>query len=183
VSNLQVAGQPSGGRDTATLDLPAQLRPDRRLMTYYALMSLLLGPGFLFALIPLYFRYHTLRYTIDADGITARWGILFRREVLLTYARIQDIHLTSNLFERWLGLAKVQVQTASGSANAELTIEGMPQFEAIRDFLYGRMRGAKGHRLQAGEDRESDLASVLREIAAEVRQLRTALPAKAGPDA
>ena len=70
-----------------------------------------------------------------------RWGILFRREVLLNYARIQDIHLVSNFLERWLGLARIQIQTASGSATPEMTLEGLVEFEAIRDFLYSRMRG------------------------------------------
>ena len=47
------------------------------------------------------------------------------------YARIQDIHLVSNVVERWLGLARIKIQTASGSAKAEMTIEGVPQFEAL----------------------------------------------------
>jgi uncharacterized membrane protein YdbT with pleckstrin-like domain len=72
-----------------------------------------------------------------------RWGILFRREVSLTFARIQDIHLTSNFVERWLGLGKIQVQTASGSAKAEMTVEGVLQYAALRNFLYERMRGAR----------------------------------------
>lgn len=72
-----------------------------------------------------------------------RVGILFRREVNLTYARIQDIHLTSNFIQRWLGLADTQIQTASGSSGAELVIEGFKEFEAIRDFLYARMRGTR----------------------------------------
>ena len=166
--------------------LPVVLRPDGRLLTYYTLGSLLLGPAFFFALIPLYFRYHTLRYEIDAEGITARWGILFRKEVLLTYARIQDIHLTSNLVERWLGLAKVKVQTASGNASAEMTIEGMPQFEPIRDFLYTRMRGAKGRPAEvagAGAGGRDELATALREVAGEVRALRLALAPAASGDA
>ena len=123
--------------------LPVTRAPERSLLTYYALSSLMAGPLFFIPLIPLYFRYHTLRYVVEEEGITARWGILFRREVSLTYARIQDIHLTSNFVERWLGLAKVQVQTASGSATAEMTVEGIPQFEEVRDFLYARMRGAR----------------------------------------
>ncbi len=90
-----------------------------------------------------YFRYHTLRYFFDEQGVTVRWGLLFRREVSLTYARIQDIHLVSNIVERWLGLGRVQVQTASGQAGAEMTIEGLPDFEAVRDELYRRMRGAR----------------------------------------
>jgi putative membrane protein len=99
------------------------------------------GPGLLVTLPYLYFRSHTLRYRFDEEGIHMRVGILFRREVNLTYARIQDIHLGSNVIQRWLGLANVQIQTASGSVGAELVIEGFKEFEVIRDFLYTRMRG------------------------------------------
>jgi membrane protein YdbS with pleckstrin-like domain len=120
---------------------PATLEPDRNLLRYYLLTSLLFGPGFLFAVVPMYFRFRTLRYDVDDEGITMRWGILFRREISLTYARIQDIQLASNVVERWLGLARIQLQTASGSASAEMTIEGLRDVEAMRDFLYSRMRG------------------------------------------
>ena len=64
-----------------------------------------------------------------------RWGILFRREVSLTYRRIQDIHLRSGILQRWLGLADILVQTASGSAGAEMTIEGLQEYEQVREFL------------------------------------------------
>ena len=84
-----------------------------------------------------------MRYRFDADGVKMSWGILFRREVSLTYARIQDIHLTSNIVERWLGLAEVKLSTASGSASAEMTIEGLHEFELVRDFLYAKMRGGR----------------------------------------
>ena len=165
--------------------LPVTLEPDRKLLTYYALTSLMAGPAFPILMLVQYFRYHTLRYVVEDEGITMRWGILFRREVSLTYARIQDIHLNSNFVERWLGLAKVQVQTASGSSTAEMTVEGLPQFEAIRDFLYSRMRGARDRAAVPGAGAAAELAGaparelteVLREIAAEVRELRRALPA------
>lgn len=164
--------------------------PDPNLLKYYALTSLLAGPFFLFVLVPYYFRYHTLRYHFDDEGVTMRWGILFRREISLTYARIQDIHLSSNVVERWLGLGRIQVQTASGSADAEMTIEGLRDFEQVRDFLYSRMRGARqaGGRVAprtapaelppppaldpaVGEE----LATTLRAVAEEVRALRLSL--------
>ena len=72
------------------------------------------------------------------------WGLLWRREVNLTYRRIQDIHVTRNLLHRWMGLATVEVQTASGSASAEMKIEGILEADALRDYLYTRMRGARG---------------------------------------
>jgi len=150
-------------------------------MKYYVFSSLLVGPFFFIPLVYLYFRYHTMRYTFDAQGISMRWGILFRREITLTYARIQDIHLTSNILERWLRLARIQIQTASASASAEMTLEGLHEFEVVRDFLYSKMRGIHGadapasSAAVAGDPIQSDLASTLREVASELRAVREAL--------
>jgi putative membrane protein len=127
---------------TRQLKLPVTLLPHRNLLRYYLLSSLLFGPVFLFAMVGFYVRFRSLRYDLDAEGITMRWGLLFRREISLTYARIQDIQLRSNAVERWLGLARIEVQTASGNASAEMTIEGLPDVDGMRDFLYSRMRGA-----------------------------------------
>jgi uncharacterized membrane protein YdbT with pleckstrin-like domain len=163
-------------------------RPHPKLWTYYALRSLILGPFFPVLLIPSWFRYHTMRYRFDEEGVSMGWGVLFRREIHLTYARIQDLHLVSNVVERWLGLARLAVQTASGSAQAEMTIEGIEQFEELRDFLYSRMRGhATSTRDRSAQQVVStvssdgslqptdDLAAVLREVAGELRALRLAL--------
>jgi putative membrane protein len=162
-------------------------RPAPVLFTYYVLSSLILGPLFFVFLIPLYFRYHTLRYRFDEEGISMRWGILFRREINLTYARIQDIHLRSNVVERWLNLARIEVQTASGSSGAEMTLEGLLEFETIRDYLYTRMRGSHDRRGVAARDQTAgvgvdagvmnELAGVLREVTAELRELRQVLAA------
>jgi uncharacterized membrane protein YdbT with pleckstrin-like domain len=160
-------------------------RPAPSLFNYYLLSSFVLGPLFFIPLIPLYFRYHTLRYRFDEEGISMRWGILFRREINLTYARIQDIHLRSNFVERWLNLARIEVQTASGSSGAEMTLEGFLEFEAIRDYLYTRMRGShdrsnavsRGPSAGVGVDTEAmqDVAHSLREVAAELRAVREVL--------
>lgn len=176
----------------------AEPRPHPKLLTYYALSSLVLGPFFWVMLIPLYFRYHTMRYRFDEEGVSMRWGILFRREISLTYARIQDIHLSSNFVERWLGLARIQIQTASGNAGAEMTIEGLREYEQLRDFLYDRMRGTRGAGLVAparavgeaaapaavlaGGAEAVELTSTLRAVAEELRALRTELEARRGAE-
>ena len=160
--------------------------PDPALWTLYIVRALLTGPGLIVLLPYLYFRYHTLRYTFDEEGIHMRVGILFRSEVNLTYARIQDIHLRSGLLQRWLGLADVQIQTASGSADAELVIEGFKNFEAIRDFLYTRMRGyhagtkpatvASPDSTSAPDiDANAEVLSLLRTIRDELRVTRESL--------
>jgi putative membrane protein len=170
-------------------------RPHESLMTYYALSSLAAGPFFPFVLVPLYFRYHTMRYRFSEEGVSMQWGILFRREINLTFARIQDIHLTSNFVERWLGLARIQIQTASGSSKAEMTIEGVRDFGPLRDFLYSRMRGAKGlvqPQASAGTTGKAsdsdasvagdlgDVAAALREAVSELQEIRAALERRAG---
>lgn len=118
-------------------------RPDPSLLTYYLLTSLLALPAFPFVFVPLYVRFRTMRYRFDEEGVAMRWGLLFRREVYLTYRRVQDIHVTRNIIERWMGLAKVPIQTASGTSGATMTIEGIRNPEPLRDYLYERMRGAR----------------------------------------
>lgn len=160
-------------------------RPDKVLLKYYLISCLVFPPLLLIAGPYYYFRYHTMRYRFTDDGISMSWGILFRREIIVNYARIQDIHLKSNLVERWLGLARILVQTASGSSAAEMTIEGIKEFEPLRDFLYARMRGVKeshpdpaaANNGASGSDSD-EVAAALREAVAELRALREELAAR-----
>lgn len=156
-------------------------RPIEKLMVHYAIKAVLAVVALPVLLPMLYFRYHTMRYRFDAEGIQMRWGILFRHEVLLNYSRIQDIHLQSSLLERYLGLARIQIQTAAGSGKAEMTLEGIPDPEAMRDFLYSRMRGAREPHQRPGVAAtagDGDVAAVLEEVAGELRALRLALEAQ-----
>ena len=166
-------------------------RPDPALWTLYVIHAALTGPGILFVLPFYYFRYRTLRYRFDEEGIHMRVGILFRREVNLTYARIQDIHLRSGFIQRWLGLADIQIQTASGSAGAELVIEGFREFEAIRDFLYTRMRGYRKQPASTAavattaapgaSGCEDEMVALLLNIRDELRRTRELLEERKGP--
>jgi uncharacterized membrane protein YdbT with pleckstrin-like domain len=132
------------GDAVAKFDAGSVTRPHRSLLTYYIICAILTGPAFFLLILPLLFKYETLRYRFDHDGVAMSWGILFRREIYLTYRRIQDIHVTRNILQRWMGLATVAVQTASGTSGAEMSIDGIVEYDQLRDFLYQRMRGAKG---------------------------------------
>jgi putative membrane protein len=177
-------------------------RPDPALMKWYFLRSFVAGPLFLLPLAYFWFRFRTLRYRFDEEGISMSWGALFRREIHLTYARIQDIHLASHLVERWLGLARIEIQTASGSAKAEMTLEGILESGAVRDFLYARMRGMRdvpgpadpaarpavgaptelrpaSRPIPGSAGHDDELAAVLREVAGELRAMRSELAGSA----
>lgn len=169
-------------------EILAITRPDDNLLWLYALTSLLGLIAAPIVFVPLYFKYHTLRYKLDEEGVSASWGILFRREVHLTYKRIQDIHVKRNFVERWLGIGTIEVQTASGSASSELSLEGMRDHEALRDFLYRRMRGhelAKAGAPSSGPDTtgvaraipngDAEVVALLRGIQSEIEATRRAL--------
>jgi uncharacterized membrane protein YdbT with pleckstrin-like domain len=165
-----------------TFDPHRITRPDPALMRYYLITAILTGPGFPFVILPLYFKFHTLRYTFDDRGVSMSWGILFKREIHLTYRRIQDIHLTRNFIQRWMGLATVAIQTASGSSGPEMSIEGILAAEELRDYLYSMMRGGttevegpESADVRSG-DSALELLTEIRDLLRELRQQRGAQP-------
>jgi uncharacterized membrane protein YdbT with pleckstrin-like domain len=148
-------------------------RPCPALMKYYILKALATTFAAPVTLLLFYFRFHTMRYRFDAEGIHMAWGILMRHEIMLNYSRIQDIQLRSNVVERWLGLVRIEIQTASGSSGSEMTLEGITDHTAMRDFLYSRMRGAHNqHSVSTTAPASDSLAGVLTEIAGELRAIR-----------
>lgn len=148
-------------------------RPEPALLLYYLLISLLGVLAFPFIFIPLFFRYETLKYRFDDQGVFMSYGILFRREMQLTYPRMQDIHLSQNLLERWLGIGTVTVQTAGAGEGGNLAVVGVKQFEAIRDYLYARMRGVRDEGKHTGQ------SDALREIRDALTRTAEALKAVA----
>ena len=146
-------------------------RPDPALHRYYVIISLFATIGFPLVYIPLLIRYNTMRYHFDDDGVSMAYGYFFRKEVYLTYRRLQDIHVTRNLIERWLGIAKVPIQTASGTSGATMKFEGVRDAEGLRDYLSVRMRGARDDDQTTTADTTGDDVTVLlREIRDAIRE-------------
>jgi putative membrane protein len=153
-------------------------RPEPKLLTLYLLYALCTLIFFPIVFVPLWIRYATLRYRFTEEGVGKSHGLLFKHEDLVQYARIQDLHLSRNLFQRWLGLATIEIQTASGSAGAELTVEGLSNYDELRDFLYSKMRGVRFGEgdepaAAAGEDEATALLTQIRD---EIRLLRSQRP-------
>jgi putative membrane protein len=147
-------------------------RPHPKLLWQFLIFALLTVPAFPLVALILYFRYHTLRYRFDDQGVSISYGVLFRREAFLTYARIQDIHLKRNIVERWLGLGTVEVETASGAGSGPEQIMGLVEHEEVRDYLYARMRGAA---TPPEKSRDESTTALLVEIRDALRDVRGAL--------
>ena len=125
----------SSGFDPYHIDRPAPA-----LLTYYAIVCLLTGPGFPFAFVPMVCKYLTLRYKFDDKGVSMSYGVLFKRETLLTYRRIQDIHVTRGIIQRWLGLATISLQTAAIVCESEAEAERRRQEAGGAFALFGDLR-------------------------------------------
>ncbi len=150
-------------------------RPHPKLMFQYFLHSFRALLFFPFMLSVLFIKYKTLRYHFDEEGIRMSWGFIYRREISLTYTRIQDIHISRGIIERWLGLATLSIQTASAQAGAEMAIQGLEEYDILREFLYARMRGRYDKQSAANASvTENDGARTL-ELLTQIHQDLTAI--------
>ena len=159
-------------------------RPDPKLWTYYILCCLAVcrwrrcccpstGSGI---------THHAV--SIHGRGSLHELGHPVSPEILPHYARIQDIHLHSNLVGALARTRATADPDRQGSASAEMTLEGP---HAVRGgagpvLPYAGVKEAGA--LVPAADHESsgpvgeDLAAILREIAHELRELRAALPSE-----
>lgn len=80
-------------------------------------------------------QVHAIRFaTTDSDFLVRR-GILFRRLDIVPYGRIQYVDVSEGPIARRLGIAEIQLHTAS--ADTDATLDGLPVAEAarLRDLL------------------------------------------------
>lgn len=79
-----------------------------------------------------------LGYAEREDDLLIRKGVMFRSLVVVPYGRMQFVDVQAGPLDRWAGVARVQLHTASASSDA--AIPGLPPDEAtrLRDRLAAR---------------------------------------------
>lgn len=83
-------------------------------------------------------QVRAMAYAERADDLLLRKGILFRSMVVVPYGRMQYVDVSAGPLDRRLGIASVQLHTASPGTDA--SIDGLPTAEAarLRDQLASR---------------------------------------------
>lgn len=108
------------------------------------LLGITVEPWFLVAALVLFVlqlgasvvRYLTLEYTLTAEELRIREGLLHRQERRIPLDRIQDLGFESTILRRGLGLAVVMVETASGrGVEARLDALSRADAEHLREVL------------------------------------------------
>jgi len=89
-------------------------------------------------------KYLSFRYRLGPDELIIREGIVTRNERHVPYARIQNIDLVQNPFHRWLRVAEVRVETASGDRpEAIMRVLSLPSVEAMREHVFRQKRAPR----------------------------------------
>jgi len=83
-------------------------------------------------------QVRAIGYAERADDLLIRRGLLQRQLVVVPYGRMQFVDVQAGPFDRWCGVARVQLHTASASSDA--SIPGLVPTEAarLRDRLADR---------------------------------------------
>ncbi len=104
--------------------------------------------GFVFgmSILGTLFRYFTLRYRLDGTDLVVSEGFIFRRVRSVPIHRIQNMDLVQSPIHRFLGVAEVNIETASGNEpEATLRVLTQQQITDLRTALFG----SEGNALQA----------------------------------
>jgi membrane protein YdbS with pleckstrin-like domain len=109
--------------------------------------------------------YKSMNYKLTKDEMTWRRGVWFKNTGIVPYNRITNVDITQGPVSRSLGIAALKIQTAGYSGQttrtSEIRIEGVREFEEMREFIMEIVRGRKPVAMETYETGETD---VLREL-------------------
>jgi membrane protein YdbS with pleckstrin-like domain len=132
-------------------------------------------------------NYEMRWYIVTDRSLRIRSGVVWLREMTMTFANIQGIRVNANPIERLLGLANVEVQSAGGGGSHQAhgipssghvaKFEGVDNAAVIRDLIVERLRVYRDSGLgeKTVETREPLALSSAREVLRETRALRNSL--------
>ncbi|MFJ6485528.1 MULTISPECIES: PH domain-containing protein [unclassified Streptomyces] len=80
-------------------------------------------------------NWRSWRYAERADDLLISRGVLWRKETVVPYGRMQLVEVTSGPLERRFGLASVQLHTAAAATDAKIPGLVPVEAERLRDRL------------------------------------------------
>jgi len=124
-----------------------------------------------------YLWYLNLKYNIEDERLVIQKGILTKKHVSIPYSAVTDFTLSRSLYERWLDIGTLLVQTAGQSAQAsgyEGKLEGLTDFETLHQTLRAKVKAYQGSHITqpvAKEQTADSDGATLRAILEELKQL------------
>ena len=140
--------------------------------------------------VPLIKIWHkNLSYHIDEERITINQGILTKVQKNIPYRAITDFLLHRSLFDQWLGIASVRIQTAGQSQSAavygyEGDLAALTEWDPLINVLRNKIRVLHGTSTDipgvsgGAPGKPESEADVLLQILDELKSIRTTLEKK-----
>ncbi len=124
-----------------------------------------------------------LSYRIADDRITNYKGILTKVQQNIPYRAVTDFMLQRTLFDRWLGIGSICIQTAGQSQNAsgyEGKLSGLIDYTNLHQQLRDKLKQLHpvSEAVTTAEPVNADNASLLSQILVELRKIRKSLENK-----
>ncbi len=135
-------------------------------------------PVFIAVLFTLYWipkYYHTIIYRITDTEIVWRRGVWFKNTGIVPYNRITNVDINQGPVSRHFGIGTLKIQTAGYSGanqrSSEIRLDGIEQFEDMREFLMKFVRGKKPVAVEAYEDEPSSAGTDVVKELVKIRKL------------
>jgi len=98
----------------------------------------------------------TRAWALREHDLVYRYGVLWRKTVIVPFARIQHVEAVHGPLERYLGLMRLKCFTAGGMS-ADLTVKGLARADArrVRQYLLEQIGQATDSPLE--DRREGDI--------------------------
>ncbi|SCB99122.1 Uncharacterized protein BCZB5J_01037 [Bacillus cereus] len=75
-------------------------------------------------------KWYYTTYWVENNVLHVKQGLFVKKESYLNKERVQTIHTSSNVLYQMLGLKKIQIETAGGGDDAEVSLAGITVEEA-----------------------------------------------------
>jgi putative membrane protein len=103
-------------------------------------LFILVGLGFIAVWETAYVKRYEYRVTPDTFDISS--GVFSRREREIPFERIQNVDVAQNVFQRFLGIAEVRLETAGGGdSEARLRYVSRQEATRLQELVSDRKRG------------------------------------------
>lgn len=111
--------------------------------------------------------YDTIIYKLTDKEMVWRRGVWFKNTGIVPYNRITNVDIAQGPISRRLGIASLKIQTAgysaTSAARSEIRIDGMEDFEGVRELIMGFVRGKKPVAVETYEGEGAD-GRILKEL-------------------
>jgi membrane protein YdbS with pleckstrin-like domain len=121
--------------------------------------AILGAPVLLILLFTLYWipkYYQTIIYRITGSEIVWRRGVWFKNTGIVPFNRITNVDIIQGPVSRHYGVGTLKIQTAgyagANQRSSEIRLDGIEQFEEMREFLMKFVRGKKPVAVEAYEE-------------------------------